>query len=116
MDLIVLLAQAELNDSNQRQNQQSLLKVLSEEDAIAKLWALDLALRDMGFSSAHIEPVLRWLCANAGSVDNNTSLWGLPEALEWLALDNCQDHVFSYGEHRPQRPEADSPNMSRPGT
>jgi ATP-dependent RNA helicase DHX29 len=96
MDSIIALAQAESNDSNRRQGQQSFLKVLSEDDAIAKLWMLDLSLRDMGFSSHHIEPVLRWLCANAAGVDNSAGVWGLPEALEWLALDHCADHSLSY--------------------
>ncbi|KAF2687783.1 ATP-dependent RNA helicase A [Lentithecium fluviatile CBS 122367] len=116
MDSIISLAQAESNDSNRRQGQQSLLKILSEEDAIAKLWMLDLSLRDMGFSPKHIEPVLRWLCANAAGVDNSAGVWGLPEALEWLALDHCEDHSLSYGESKPQRPATDSPNPSRPGT
>jgi ATP-dependent RNA helicase DHX29 len=96
MDSIIALAQAESKDSNRRQGQQSFLKVLSEDDAIAKLWMLDLSLRDMGFSSYHVEPVLRWLCANAAGVDNSAGVWGLPEALEWLALDHCEDHSLSY--------------------
>jgi len=96
MDSIIALAQAESNDSNRRQGQQSFLKILSEDDAIAKLWMLHLSLRDLAFSSSHIESVLRWLCANAAGVDNSTGVWGLPEALEWLALDHCDDHSLSY--------------------
>jgi ATP-dependent RNA helicase DHX29 len=96
MDSIIALARAESNDSNRRQGQQSFLKILSEDEAIAKLWMLDLSLRDMGFSSTHIESVLRWLCANAAGVDNSAGVWGLPEALEWLALDHCDDHSLSY--------------------
>lgn len=115
LDAIIELARAESSDSNRRQGQQSLLKILSEEEAIAKLWMLDLTLRDMGFSSSHVEPVLRWLCANAVNVDSSASVWGLQEALEWLALDQYEDCSFSYGEPKPRRPDADSSSASRPG-
>ena len=114
-DSIISLAQTESKDSNRRQGQQSLLKVLSEEDATSRLWMLDLTLRDMGFSPAHIEPVLRWLCANAVTVDSTASIWGLQEALEWLALDHCDGHSLSYDEPRKVRPTATSPTSSRPG-
>ncbi|KAF9733470.1 hypothetical protein PMIN04_008423 [Paraphaeosphaeria minitans] len=115
-DRIISLAQAESKDSNRKQSQQSLLKVMSEEDATARLWMLELTLRDMAFSSTHIEPVLRWLCANAVSVDSTASVWGLQEALEWLALDHCDDHSLSYDEPKKPRPTTISPNASRPGT
>jgi ATP-dependent RNA helicase DHX29 len=114
-DGIISLAQTESKDSNRKQGQQSLLKVMSEEDATARLWMLDLTLRDMGFSPAHIEPVLRWLCANAASVDSTASVWGLQEALEWLALDHCDGHSLSYDEPKKPRPTAATPTTSRPG-
>lgn len=115
-DRIITLAHAESKDSNRRQSQQSLLKVMSEEDATAGLWMLELTLRDMAFSPSHIEPVLRWLCANAASVDSTASVWGLQEALEWLALDHCDGHSLSYDEPKKPRPTTVSPNTSRPGT
>jgi ATP-dependent RNA helicase DHX29 len=114
LDSIVLLAQAESNDSNRRQGQQSLLKTLTEEDAMSKLWTLDLTLRDLGFSHDHIQPVLRWLCANAASIDASSGIWGLQEALEWLALDQCEDHSFSYEESQPKRSGIDFLDTSRP--
>jgi len=113
LDSIILLAQAESNDSNRRQAHQSLLKTLSEEEAISKLWILDLTLRELGFSQDHIQPVLRWLCANAASVDASSGVWGLQDALEWLALDQCEDHSFSYEELRPKRTTVDTPDTSR---
>jgi len=113
LDGIILLAQAESNDSNRRQAHQSLLKTLSEEEAISKLWILDLTLRELGFSQDHIQPVLRWLCANAASVDASSGVWGLQDALEWLALDQCEDHSFSYEELRPKRSTVDTPDTSR---
>jgi ATP-dependent RNA helicase DHX29 len=116
LDSIVSLAQAESNDSNRRQASQTLLKTLSEEDAMSKLWALDLTLRELGFSHDHIQPVLRWLCANAAAIDSSASIWGLQEALEWLALDQCEDHTFSYEEQAPKRAVVDTPDLSRPGT
>jgi ATP-dependent RNA helicase DHX29 len=114
LDSIIALAQAESNDSNRRQGPQPLLKILSEEDAMSKLWTLDLTLREFGFSSDHVLPVLKWLCANAAAVDASASIWGLQEALEWLALDHCDGHSFSYEEQVPKRPATDTPELSRP--
>jgi ATP-dependent RNA helicase DHX29 len=114
LDSIVVLAQAESNDSNRRQVQQSLLKTLTEEDAMSKLWTLDLTLRELGFSQHHIQPVLTWLCANAASIDASSGIWGLQEALEWLALDQCEDHSFSYEETQPKRSTREPLDTSRP--
>jgi ATP-dependent RNA helicase DHX29 len=114
LDSIVALAQAESNDSNRRQGPQPLLKVLTEEDAMSKLWTLDLTLRELGFSSDHAQPVLVWLCANAAAVDPSASIWGLQEALEWLALDHCEDHSFSYEEQAPKRVALDTSELPRP--
>lgn len=114
LDCIVSLAQAESNDSNRRQGPQSLLKTLSEEEAMCNLWTLDLTLRELGFSSSQVQPVLRWLCANAAAVDSSASIWGLQEALEWLALDQCEDHSFSYEEQAAKRPVVVTPDVSRP--
>jgi ATP-dependent RNA helicase DHX29 len=114
LDSIIALAQAESNDSNRRQGPQPLLKVLTEEDAMSKLWTLDLTLRELGFGNSHIEPVLKWLCTNAAAVDSSASVWGLQEALEWLALDHCEDHAFSYEEQAPKRSAVDTSDLSRP--
>ncbi|EUC49799.1 hypothetical protein COCMIDRAFT_1429 [Bipolaris oryzae ATCC 44560] len=116
LDNIIHLAQAESNDSNRRQGQQSFLKTLTEEDAIFKLWTLDLTLRELGFADNHIEPVLTWLCANAAGVDASSGIWGFQEALEWLALDQCEDFNFSYEESPPKRAAPDAPPPSRPVT
>ncbi|KAJ4992583.1 helicase associated domain-containing protein [Stagonosporopsis vannaccii] len=115
LDVIISLAQTESNDSNRRQGQQqSLLKVMSEEDAMSKLWTLDLTLHDLGFSSEQTEPVLRWLCSDAGGVDATSAVWGLQESLEWLALDQCEGHSFSYEDSRPRSSAVPTPDISRP--
>lgn len=116
LDTIISLAQTESNDSNRRQGQQqSLLKVMSEEDAMSKLWTLNLTLRDLGFSSEQTEPVLRWLCSDAGGVDATSAVWGLQESLEWLALDQCEGHSFSYEDTKPKSSAVPTPDISRPG-
>ncbi|KAF2001391.1 hypothetical protein P154DRAFT_553670 [Amniculicola lignicola CBS 123094] len=116
LDEIIVLAQTELNSTYRKQGQQSLLKVLSEEDATAKLWALDLTFRELGFTPEHIQPVLTWLCAHAGDIDASATLWGFQEGLEWLALDQCDGHSFSYEEPKPKPIVMSSPSISRPGT
>jgi ATP-dependent RNA helicase DHX29 len=115
MDSIIALAQAESNDSNRKQGPQSLLKILSEEDAMSKLWILDLTLRDLGFSYDHLQPVFKWLCANAVNIDASAAIWGFQEGLEWLALDQCEGHSFSYEESQAKRLVPNSPDTSRPG-
>jgi ATP-dependent RNA helicase DHX29 len=114
LDTIIALAQAESNDSNRRQSPQPLLKILTEEDAMSKLWTLDLTLRELGFENDHIQPVLKWLCANAAAIDSSAGIWGLQEALEWLALDHCEGHSFSYEDQAPKRTAVDTPEISRP--
>ncbi|KAF2711370.1 hypothetical protein K504DRAFT_218300 [Pleomassaria siparia CBS 279.74] len=116
MDGIIALARAESNDSNRKQGPQSLLKILSEEDAMSKLWTLDLIFRDLGFPHEHLQPVFKWLCANAVNIDPTSSTWGFQEALEWLALDQCEGHSFSYEEQKAKRLTITSPDTSRPGT
>ncbi|KAF2012272.1 ATP-dependent RNA helicase A [Aaosphaeria arxii CBS 175.79] len=116
LDTIISLAQAESNDSNRRQGQKSLTKTLSEEDAMSKLWILDLTFRGMGFTEENIDPVLKWLCANAAVVDSTSSTWGFAEGLEWMALDQCEGHSFSYDGPKPSLPIGESPATSRPAT
>ncbi|KAH6644153.1 P-loop containing nucleoside triphosphate hydrolase protein [Boeremia exigua] len=117
LETIISLAQTESNDSNRRQGQQqSLLKVMSEEDAMSKLWTLNLTLRDLGFSHEQIEPVLRWICSDAGGIDVASPVWGLQEALEWLALDQCEGHSFSYDEPKPKQSAISTPDISRPAS
>ena len=116
LETILSFAQAESNDSNRRQGQQSLLKVMTEEDTMSKLWTLNLALCELGFKAEHIEPVLKWLCANASSIPSSASLWGFQEAMEWLALNRCEGHSFSYNEPSAKRLNAESSDTSRPGT
>jgi ATP-dependent RNA helicase DHX29 len=116
LDRILTLAHAESNDSNRRQGQQPLLKVFSEEEAMSRLWSLELTLRDLGFSENHIQPVLQYICANAASIDATAGIWGFQEALEWLALNQNEEHAFSYEEPKAKQPLSGSPQSSRPST
>jgi ATP-dependent RNA helicase DHX29 len=114
IDKIIALAHIESNDSNRRQGQHPLLKVLSEEEAMSKLWALELTLRDMGFSVDHIEAVLQYICANAADIDTSAGIWGFQEALEWLALNLNEEHAFSFEETKTRHPLSGSAPTSRP--
>jgi ATP-dependent RNA helicase DHX29 len=84
---------------------------------IAKLWTLDLTLRDHGFLEEHIKPLLQWLCANTVNLDAAASPWGFQEALEWLALNQVEGHSFSYNETKPGPSlMVETPDASTPGT
>ena len=115
LDIIISLAQAESNDSNRRQGQKQLLKVMTEEEAVSRLWTLSLTFHDLGFSHDQIQPVLRWLCANAAIIDSTASIWGFQEGFEWLALNQSDEHTFSYEKINSSVPVLDSPVVSRPG-
>ncbi|KAH7118938.1 hypothetical protein B0J11DRAFT_81043 [Dendryphion nanum] len=117
LDSMVSLAQAESNDSNRRLAHKPLLKVTTEEDTISRLWTLDLTFRGLGFSHDQIQPVLRWLCANAAVVDSTASMWGFQEGFEWLALNQSDGHPFSFeGTTSTNTAIADTPIGSRPET
>ena len=115
LNSIITLAREESNDSNRRLGQQSFLKVVSEDDALSKLWTLDIILKDLGFSDDQTQPVLKWLCANAPNIDFSASIWGFQESLEWLALDQGDQHSFSYEESVTKAPASQLQDNTRPG-
>jgi ATP-dependent RNA helicase DHX29 len=112
---IISLARAESNDYNRRTGQQPLLRVLSEEEAILKLWTLSLVLKDLGFPDSSIQAVLKWLCANVSNVDPSASVSGLQECLEWLALDQDGDHQLLYDASLSKPMVSQSRDSSTPG-
>jgi ATP-dependent RNA helicase DHX29 len=108
LEEIMSLAQAELD---RKQGQQSLLKTLSEEDALSKLWILSIVLSELGFVDENIVAVLKWLCANIANVDGTSDFWGFQECLEWLALNRPEENSLSYEEAKPKRLEETSVSL-----
>lgn len=73
-------------------------KVLQEEDLAIRLWTLQETLVAAGFPENKIEPVLRFVLDIASNVStpSRESIWGLDEALEWLARECVRDELPDY--------------------
>ncbi|KAH8902299.1 P-loop containing nucleoside triphosphate hydrolase protein [Coniochaeta sp. PMI_546] len=85
-------------------------KALQEEDLTIKLWTLQETLAAAGFPEDKIKPVLHFVLdiANSVSAANRESIWGLDEALEWLARECVRDELPDY-EGRGKKSQADTP-------
>lgn len=88
-------------------------KVLQEEDATMKLWTLQQTLTGAGFPEEKIRPVLQFVLDMAANVStsNRDSIWGLDEALDWLARECTQEELPNYdGRGKlPPKSQADTP-------
>ncbi|EFY93006.1 ATP dependent RNA helicase, putative [Metarhizium acridum CQMa 102] len=103
-------------------------KLPSEEDMIVRLWTLRQTLTAAGFPEARVEAVLKHILDIATIVSSSVkdSIWGLDEALEWLARECPAEElplyefkgkpiprgIFDFAAYTP----TDTPNASRPGT
>jgi ATP-dependent RNA helicase DHX29 len=109
MDHIIDLIQAESRfaASSITSDSNTTGKALQEEDLTIKLWTLQETLTAAGFPEDKIEPVLRFVLDIAPSVSsaNRESIWGLDEALEWLARECVRDELPDY-EGRGKRSQA----------
>lgn len=100
MDHIIDLIQAESRfaASSIAAENTSAGKALQEEDLTIKLWTLQETLVAAGFPEDKIMPVLHFVLdiANSVSAANRESIWGLDEALEWLARECVRDELPDY--------------------
>lgn len=73
-------------------------KALQEEDLTIKLWTLQETLAAAGFPEDKIQPALRFVLDIAPGVSpvSRESIWGLDEALEWLARECVRDELPDY--------------------
>jgi ATP-dependent RNA helicase DHX29 len=73
-------------------------KMLPEEDVIARLWTLQQTLEGVGFPSDRAQAVSQFILdiSSTISVSNKDMIWGLEEALEWLARECPAEELPSY--------------------
>lgn len=73
-------------------------KPLQEEDLTIKLWTLQLTLDGAGFPEERVRRVLQFVLDMAHNVStgNRDSIWGLEEALDWLARECRTDELPDY--------------------
>lgn len=87
---------------------------LTEDALLAKVWQLRLCLLELDIPSARVEGVLKYLISHPPSEESATQLWGLPEALDWLALRCRSDELLDYDTERSIQARYSAAN-SRPG-
>jgi len=87
-------------------------KMPSEEDLIMRLWTLQQTLAGL-FSPEKVNTVLQYVLELPPSVAsaNRDHVWGLEEALDWLAKSCSREELRDY-EHRGVKPSKSQPGMS----
>ncbi|KAF3010323.1 hypothetical protein E8E14_007003 [Neopestalotiopsis sp. 37M] len=100
MDQILDLIKAEYRFSASSMTAESASpgKLLPEEDLTTKLWTLQQTLMTAAFPEERIESVLKHVLDIApyiGGVSKD-SIWGLEEALDWLARECAKDELPDY--------------------
>lgn len=116
MDQILDLIQAETRfAASSLASERPLLseKMPSEEDLTMRLWTLQQTLASLSFSSERIDAVLQYVLELAPGVSstNKDYIWGLEEALDWLARSCNREELrdYDYRGVRPQKSLPDTP-------
>ncbi|KAK6065980.1 helicase associated domain-containing protein [Seiridium cupressi] len=91
-------------------------KLLPEEDLTVKLWTLWQTLSPAGFPEERVQAVLQHVLDIAPSIGITAkeSIWGLEEALDWLARECLKEELPDYEQRskalsRPSETPQDSP-------
>lgn len=73
-------------------------KLLPEEDLTIKLWTLQQTLATSGFAEDRLKPVLQYVLEIAPFIPgaSKESIWGLEEALDWLARECAKEELPDY--------------------
>lgn len=114
--LDIIRAESRFSSFNLGAENTSTGRLLPEEDMTMKLWTLQLTLSSAGFGEVKVKAVLRYvldIAPNIGAPPKD-SIWGLEEALDWLARECARDELPDYeqrsrGGVRPGETPQDSP-------
>ncbi|KAI2609223.1 P-loop containing nucleoside triphosphate hydrolase protein [Hypoxylon sp. NC1633] len=115
MDQILDLIQAENRfgaSYSAGENASSNGKSPSEEDLVVRLWTLQLTLTAAGFSEDRVKAVLQYVLDIASRVTSTSkdNIWGLEEALDWLARECTKEELHDYDYRGPTaKSQADTP-------
>lgn len=73
-------------------------KMPTEEEAISRLWVLQHTLQSSGFSDSQVHSAVKHILDISPSIStiSKDSIWGLEEALEWLARECAVDELPAY--------------------
>ncbi|CAK7272619.1 hypothetical protein SEPCBS57363_005221 [Sporothrix epigloea] len=77
-------------------------KLLPEEDLTIKLWTLEQTLENAGFPATKVELVVKHVLDIFTQIGSGTkdSIWGLEEALEWLARESSIEELPDYARRK----------------
>ncbi|KAI1148851.1 ATP dependent RNA helicase [Nemania diffusa] len=103
-------------------------KMPSEEDLTMRLWTLQQTLESLSFSPDKIDAVLQYVLELGPAISSASRdyIWGLEEALDWLARSCSRDELrdYDYRGGKPPKSQPDTPydsplpsgaNTPRPG-
>ncbi|CRK48135.1 hypothetical protein BN1723_001392, partial [Verticillium longisporum] len=100
MDHIVDLVQAEgrFASSNVSAEHSTSGKMPPEEDMVIRLWALQQTLSSVGFPQERVQAVTQHILDISPNIPATAkdSIWGLEEAMEWLARELTADELPDY--------------------
>lgn len=73
-------------------------KTLSEEDLTMRLWTLQQTLRTSGFPEEKVQGALQFVLDISATIPgiSKDSIWGMDEALDWLARECSADDLPEY--------------------
>ncbi|KAI1633335.1 P-loop containing nucleoside triphosphate hydrolase protein [Biscogniauxia mediterranea] len=115
MDHILDLIQAESRFSNSSLASDTTTaagKMPTEEDLTMRLWTLQQTLTAAAFPPDKTKAVVRHVLEIAPSISNTTkdNIWGLDEALDWLARECSRDELRDYDyKARVVKPQIETP-------
>lgn len=74
-------------------------KMPSEEDLVSRIWTLRQALSGAAFSESVVESTIQHILDIAPNISSapRDYIWGLEEALEWLARETPLEELPAYG-------------------
>ncbi|KAI0006861.1 P-loop containing nucleoside triphosphate hydrolase protein [Xylariaceae sp. FL0662B] len=87
-------------------------KLPSEEDLTMRLWTLEQTLTGVGFSEEKVKAALQYVLEIASSIGSTVkdNIWGLEEALDWLARECTREELHDYDyKGRPTKSQTDTP-------
>ncbi|KAI8964276.1 P-loop containing nucleoside triphosphate hydrolase protein [Daldinia sp. FL1419] len=87
-------------------------KLPSEEDLVIRLWTLQQTLAGVNFSEDKVKAVLQHVLDIASTIGSASkdNIWGLEEALDWLARECTRDELRDYDYRgRPAKSQVDTP-------
>jgi ATP-dependent RNA helicase DHX29 len=77
---------------------------------IPKLWTLQRVLRALGCTKQKIHGAFQWLCKHSPPASPESSLWGLNECLEVLAVNGESEDMFVFDKAAPK--SSSTPSIS----